>query len=46
MLKEKTIPESVEKEMLAYLYMNNLIIKTQDLSSVTHVPISVFPTPV
>jgi hypothetical protein len=46
MIKDKTIPDSVEKEMLAYLYMNNLIMKTNDLSSVTHIPVSIFPTPV
>lgn len=46
MNQEITIPDSVEKEMLAYLFMNNLIIRTNDLASITHIPVSIFPTPV
>lgn len=44
--KEKTISPAVEKEMVSYLYLNNLFMKTKDHSGVAHIPISVFPSQV
>lgn len=46
MINEKIIPEPIVNEMTAYLYMNNMTMKTKDLSAVCHIPVSVFPTQV
>ena len=46
MIKDNSIPESVEKEMTAYLYMNNMTMRTKDLSAVSHIPVSIFPSQV
>ena len=46
MLKDKMIPESIENEMIAYLYMNNMFMRTKDLSAVCHIPVSIFPSQV
>ena len=46
MIKDKMISEPIVNEMVAYLYMNLMVMKTKDLSAVTHIPISIFPSQV
>ena len=40
------LPEWIVEEMISYLYMNGMIMKQNDLNSVSHIPVSVFPSPV
>jgi len=46
MIADKTISISEEKEMIANMYINGLVINNTDRTGVTHVPVSVFPSPV
>lgn len=43
--KVTTLPDWIVEEMISFLYSNGLVMKNKDLSGVTHVPISVFPSP-
>ena len=43
---EKTIPQKIIDEMIDYLYSNGLIIKKKDSIGVTHIPISLYPSPI
>ena len=46
MLQENHLPQWLVEEMISYLYTHELIIKSQDIKSVQHVPVSIFPSQV
>ena len=43
---EKTIPQNIIDEMIDYLYLHGIIIKKKDSNGVTHIPISLYPSPI
>ena len=40
------LPQWIVDEMISFLYSNGLVMKNKDLSGTTHVPVSIFPSPV
>ncbi len=46
MLQENTPPQWLIDEMLSYIYTHELIMKSSDYKTVSHVPVSIFPSQV
>ena len=44
--REKTIPQNIIEEMINYFYLHGLIIKKKDSFGVTHIPISLYSSPI
>ena len=44
--QEKSLPQYIQDEMVSYLYTNGLIMPRSDKKSVTHIPVTVYPSPI
>lgn len=43
---EKNIPEEIIEDMISYLYMNGMYMKSEDLKGIKHLNLTVYPSPI